>query len=306
MGTLYVVATPIGNLEDVTLRALRVLREASLIAAEDTRTTRKLLSRYDVHTPVTSFHDANAARKLPALLAALRDGAVALVSDAGMPLVSDPGYQLVSAATAAGVPVVAVPGPSAVTTALVVSGLPADRFLFLGFLPRRVAERRAALQALAREQHTLVAFEAPHRLRQTLHDLLAALGDRRIAACRELTELHEEVFRGSVQEALAHFTEPRGEFTLVVEGAHRRRPRRIPRRRPHGAPPPARRGSPRQGRRRHRGRRHGPPPPASLPPLAGPPGPAHCAPAPRRLGCLVPQPTLGAPPRGAGVAHGRR
>ena len=219
MGALYVVATPIGNLEDVTLRALRVLREASLIAAEDTRTTRKLLTRYDIHTPVTSFHDANAARKLPALLAALRDGAVALVSDAGMPLVSDPGYQLVSAATAAGVPVVAVPGPSAVTAALVVSGLPADRFLFLGFLPRKAGERRSALQALAREQHTLVAFEAPHRLRQTLVDLLAALGDRRIAVCRELTKLHEEVFRGSVQEALAHFTEPRGEFTLVVEGA---------------------------------------------------------------------------------------
>ncbi len=219
MGALYVVATPIGNLEDVTLRALRVLREASLIAAEDTRTTRKLLSRYDVHTPVTSFHDANAARKLPVLLAALRDGAVALVSDAGMPLVSDPGYQLVSAATAAGVPVVAVPGPSAVTAALVVSGLPADRFLFLGFLPRKAGERRSALRALAREQHTLVAFEAPHRLRQTLHDLLTALGDRRIAVCRELTKLHEEVFRGSVQEALAHFTEPRGEFTLVVEGA---------------------------------------------------------------------------------------
>ena len=219
MGALYVVATPIGNLEDVTLRALRVLREASLIAAEDTRTTRKLLSRYDVHTPVTSFHDANAARKLPALLAALRDGAVALVSDAGMPLVSDPGYQLVSAATAAGVPVVAVPGPSAVTAALVVSGLPADRFLFLGFLPRKAGERRSVLRALAREQHTLVAFEAPHRLRQTLNDLLSALGDRRIAVCRELTKLHEEVFRGSVQEALAHFTEPRGEFTLVVEGA---------------------------------------------------------------------------------------
>ena len=219
MGALYVVATPIGNLEDVTLRALRVLREASLIAAEDTRTTRKLLSRYDVHTPVTSFHDANAARKLPALLAALRDGVVALVSDAGMPLVSDPGYQLVSAATAAGVPVVAVPGPSAVTAALVVSGLPADRFLFLGFLPRKAGERRSALRALAREQHTLVAFEAPHRLRQTLNDLLSALGDRRIAVCRELTKLHEEVFRGSVQEALAHFTEPRGEFTLVVEGA---------------------------------------------------------------------------------------
>ena len=219
MGALYVVATPIGNLEDVTLRALRVLREASLIAAEDTRTTRKLLTRYDIHTAVTSFHDANAARKLPALLAALRDGAVALVSDAGMPLVSDPGYQLVSAATAAGVPVVAVPGPSAVTAALVVSGLPADRFLFLGFLPRKAGERRSALQALAREKHTLVAFEAPHRLRQTLHDLLAVLGDRRIAVCRELTKIHEEVFRGSVQEALVHFAEPRGEFTLVVEGA---------------------------------------------------------------------------------------
>ena len=219
MGTLYIVATPIGNLEDVTLRALRVLREARLIAAEDTRTTRKLLAHYDIHTPLSSFHDANAARKLPSMMAALGQGDVALVSDAGMPLVSDPGYQLVAEALAQGIPVVALPGASAVTTALAASGLPASQFLFLGFLPRKQGERRDLLQALTREPRTLVAFEAPHRLRRTLQDILTVLGDRHIAVCRELTKLHEEVFRGPVREAVEHFTEPRGEFTLVIHGA---------------------------------------------------------------------------------------
>jgi 16S rRNA (cytidine1402-2'-O)-methyltransferase len=217
--TLYIVATPIGNLEDVTLRALRVLGQVRLIAAEDTRTTRKLLARYDIHTPVTSFHDRNAGQKLPRLLATLGEGDVALVSEAGMPGISDPGYELVTAAVARQIPVAVLPGPSAVTAALAVSGLPADQFLFLGFLPRRASARRTLLTSLAQERRTLVAFEAPHRLRESLQDVLALLGDRRAALCRELTKLHEEVFRGRVREALAHFTEPRGEFTLVLKGA---------------------------------------------------------------------------------------
>lgn len=196
MGTLYIVATPIGNLEDVTLRALRVLREARLIAAEDTRTTRKLLAHFDIHTPLTSFHDANAVRKLPGVMEALGQGDVALVSEAGMPLVSDPGYQLVTEALAQGIPMVVLPGASAVTTALAVSGLPAGQFLFLGFLPRKQGGRRDLLEALTREPRTMVAFEAPHRLRRALQDILTVLGDRHIAVCRELTKLHEEVFRG--------------------------------------------------------------------------------------------------------------
>ena len=217
MPTLYIVATPIGNLEDITLRGLRVLREVSLIAAEDTRTTRKLLSRYDIHTPLASFYDHNKRQKLPQLLQALEKGEVALVSEAGMPGISDPGYELVTAALNLGFPVVTVPGPSAVTTAVAVSGLPADQFVFLGFLPRRKTARLAALKSLALERRTLVAFEAPHRLEGALRDILAVLGDRRIALCRELTKLHEEVFRGTVSETLAHFTHPRGEFTLVLE-----------------------------------------------------------------------------------------
>ena len=219
MSTLYVVATPIGNLEDVTVRALKVLAEVDLIAAEDTRVTRKLLARYEIHTPLTSYHEHNKVAKLPMLLASLRKQDVALVSDAGMPGVSDPGYELVRAAVETGYPVVPVPGPSAITSAVAVSGLPVDQFIYLGFLPRRRAERRKLLLSLASETRTLVVFETPHRLAAALQDVLEALGDRRIAVCRELTKMHEEVFRGRVSEALAHFEEPRGEFTLVVQGA---------------------------------------------------------------------------------------
>ena len=171
MPTLYVVATPIGNLEDVTLRALRVLREVSLIAAEDTRTTRKLLSHYDIHTPLTSYYDHNKGQKLPHLLQALEQGDVALVSEAGTPGISDPGLELVAAASAAGFPVVSVPGPSAPAAALAVSGIPADRFLFLGFLPRAQGERRALLRSVAAMPFTLVIFEAPHRLQRSLADV---------------------------------------------------------------------------------------------------------------------------------------
>jgi len=219
MPTLYLVATPIGNLEDVTLRALRILRDVPLIAAEDTRTTRKLLAKHGIKARLTSYHEHNKAQKIPYILSALEHGDVALVSEAGMPAVSDPGVDLVAAAVAAGVSVVAVPGPSAVVTALAVSGLPTRQFTYVGFLPRRPAERRRLLSALVGEPRTIVALESPHRLLASLADLLTVLGDRRIAVCRELTKLHEEVFRSRISEALAHFGEPRGEFTLVIEGA---------------------------------------------------------------------------------------
>ncbi len=218
MPTLYVVATPIGNLEDLSERALRVLREVRLIAAEDTRTTRKILARHGIATPLVSFHEHNKASRLPALLDALAESDVALVSDAGTPLVSDPGYELVVEAVRRGYRVSPVPGPSAVTAALAVAGLPADQFVFLGFLPRDKKARTRLLTEVARQPRTIVAFEAPHRLRASLADVVQALGDRRMAVCRELTKLYEEVFRGTPREALEHFTQPRGEFTLVIEG----------------------------------------------------------------------------------------
>ena len=217
MPTLYVVATPIGNLEDMTLRGLRVLKEVSLIAAEDTRTTRKLLSHYDIHTPLASYHDHNIGQSLPRILQALERGDVALVSDAGTPGISDPGLELVSAASAAGFPVVPIPGPSAVATALSVSGIPADRFLFLGFLPRRKGDRLTLLRSVAGLPFTLVLYEAPHRLQRSLADVLEALGDRPMTVLREATKLHEEVFRGTVSEAMERFQQPKGEFTLVVD-----------------------------------------------------------------------------------------
>ena len=219
MPSLYVVATPIGNLEDITLRALRVLGEVGLIAAEDTRVTRKLLSRHGIHTRLTSYREHNRATKLPSLLSALEQMDVALVSDAGTPAISDPGRELVREASLAGIPVVSVPGPSAVTAAVAVSGLPLDRFLYLGFLPRKRSERQRALEQVASERCTLVILEAPHRLQACLEDLRETLGDRLIAVCRELTKLHEEVFRGPVSDALAFFRQPRGEFTLVITGA---------------------------------------------------------------------------------------
>ncbi len=221
MGTLYLVATPIGNLEDITLRALRVLKEVALIAAEDTRTAHLLLAHYGISTPVTSYFEGNWRQKTGRILRQLEEGDVALVSEAGMPGLSDPGYELVRAALERGFPVTAVPGPTALVTALVLSGLPTDRFLYVGFLPRRASERRALLAELAGVRWTLVAFEAPHRLQESLADLEAVLGDRPIAVCRELTKMFEEVWRGTVSGARAHFAdrEPRGEFTLVIGGA---------------------------------------------------------------------------------------
>jgi 16S rRNA (cytidine1402-2'-O)-methyltransferase len=221
LGTLYVVSTPIGNLEDISLRALRVLREARLIAAEDTREARKLLTHYDIHTPLISYHAHNERARVASLLAALAEGDVALVSDAGTPTVSDPGQELIQAAIAAGYPLTAVPGPAAAVTALTLSGLDTARFFYLGFLPRTSKERRRLLEQVAEQPWPLVCYEAPHRVRATLADLLAVLGDRPCAVARELTKLHEEVRREPLSAALAHFTAtaPRGEFTLVVEGA---------------------------------------------------------------------------------------
>jgi 16S rRNA (cytidine1402-2'-O)-methyltransferase len=225
MGTLYLVGTPIGNLEDITLRALRVLRDVSLIAAEDTRRTRGLLTHYDIHTPLATYTDAYAPRegaRRRRVLDALAAGDVALVSDAGMPGLADPGYALVQDALAAGYPVAVVPGASAPVTALVASGLSTTRFLFLGFLPRRTSERRALLAQVAREPGTLIAYETPQRLVETLADVVAALGaTRAVVVARELTKLHEEFWRGTSAEALAHFTDvaPRGEITLLAAGA---------------------------------------------------------------------------------------
>ena len=225
MGTLYIVGTPIGNLEDMSLRALRILGEVDLIAAEDTRKTRKLLTHFKIKTPLTSYHQHNKLTRLDELLGTLQHKDVALVSEAGMPGLSDPGYELIQAAIVQGIPVVPVPGPSALVTALVISGLPTDSFLYLGFLPRRQKERRLLLASVAGERRTLVAFEAPHRLLASLADLKDVLGDRRIAIARELTKMYEEVWRGNLSQALAYFEEnpPRGEFTLVIEGAREER-----------------------------------------------------------------------------------
>ena len=218
MGTLYLVATPIGNLEDLSPRAVRILRAARLIAAEDTRQTQKLLSHFDIHTRLTSYFEHNKLTKLDSVLATLNEGDVALVSDAGTPAINDPGYELVRAALASGFDVRPVPGPSAPIAALTVSGLPTDAFLYLGFLPRKSSERHQFLSQVADLPYTLIFFEAPHRLLDSLDDILAVLGDRSIAVARELTKLHEEVFRGKVSAARTYFTEPRGEFVLIVEG----------------------------------------------------------------------------------------
>ncbi len=220
MGILYLVATPIGNLEDITLRALRVLKEASLIAAEDTRHARKLLAHHNLATPITSYFEHNKIKKIDAILAALERGDVAIISDAGTPGLSDPGYELVRAALTAQIRVVPIPGANALTAALVASGLPTDQFVFLGFMPRQKFARRKFLQNVANEPRTLVAYEAPHRVRAALDDIAATLGDRQIGVARELTKMFEEFFRGSVDEARAHFLEhaPRGEFTLVIAG----------------------------------------------------------------------------------------
>ena len=221
MPVLYVIATPIGNLEDISLRALRLLQEVKLIAAEDTRTTRHLLNAHNIKTPLTSYHEHSKRAKLDYLLNYLEKEDLALVSEAGMPGLSDPGYELIVAAIERGISVVPIPGPSAVVTALVVSGLPTDQYLYLGFLPRRKGQRQRLLSSVVDEPRTIVAFETPHRLRETLIDVEEILGNRRLSVCRELTKVHEEIFRGRVSQAREHFREPRGEFSLVIEGKTR-------------------------------------------------------------------------------------
>ncbi|MGH3088873.1 MAG: 16S rRNA (cytidine(1402)-2'-O)-methyltransferase [Rubrobacteraceae bacterium] len=213
---LYVVPTPIGNLEDITLRALRYLREADVIACEDTRRTGKLLEHYEIKNSLVSHHEHNEERFAPDLAERARTENVALVSDAGTPLVSDPGYRLVEACVAAGVEVEVLPGPSALTTALAASGLPADTVVFVGFPPRKGKERTELFEKVSREKSTFVLFESPKRLVKTLDNLPE---DSRVAVCRELTKLHEEIFRGSAREAREHFSgEVKGEIVLVVRG----------------------------------------------------------------------------------------
>lgn len=220
MGRLYLVATPIGNLEDMSPRAVRVLRESILIAAEDTRHTGKLLKHFDIHTPLTSYFEHNKLNKLDFILEKLSEGDVALVSDAGTPAINDPGYELVRAALASGFDVQPVPGPSAPIAALTASGLPTDSFLYLGYLPHKSSERHKTVGQVSDLPYTLIFLESPHRLVDSLTDLLAILGERRICIAREMTKMYEEFWRGDVSDAIEYFKakEPRGEFTLVIEG----------------------------------------------------------------------------------------
>ena len=220
-GRLYLVGTPIGNLGDLTDRARETLRDVDVLAAEDTRRTGRLLSHFGIKRRMVSLFEGNERERTAELLARLREGSdVALVTDAGMPTIADPGFRLVRACAEEGIEVRVVPGPSAVTSALVVSGLPVDRFVFEGFLPKRAGERRERLRALARDPRTIVLFESPLRVATLLRDVLAELGDRRMALARELTKLHEEVVRGRVAEVLARLadSEPRGEVVVVLEG----------------------------------------------------------------------------------------
>jgi len=220
-GTLYLVATPIGNLDDMTLRAIHVLESVPLIAAEDTRHTLKLLTHFGLRRPLVSLHARNEQRQLQTILGRLEQHDVALVSDAGTPALSDPGVRLVSAAVAAGHPVVPVPGPSAVLAALISSGLPTNQFTFLGFLPRKPGELERVLRAAGEAKRTFVFFESPHRLLRTLDIMASALGPRSLVVAREITKVHEEFLRGTPATLLEHFakTPPRGELTVVVAGS---------------------------------------------------------------------------------------
>ncbi|MBS1842773.1 MAG: 16S rRNA (cytidine(1402)-2'-O)-methyltransferase [Acidobacteria bacterium] len=218
-GCLYLVGTPIGNLEDITLRALRILKESDQIACEDTRHTQKLLSHYDIQKPLVSYHEHNEMTRAPELVLAMEQGAkIALVSDAGMPLVSDPGYRLVTLSARHQIPVIPIPGPSALLAALSASGLPNEEFLFVGFLPARSGERQRALERLRIEDRTLILYEAPHRVAETISDALAILGDRPACLAREVTKLHEEFRRATLSELAASLEENpvRGEITLLI------------------------------------------------------------------------------------------
>ena len=223
-GTLYLCATPIGNLEDMTFRAVRILKEVDLIAAEDTRNSVKLLNHFDIHTPMTSYHEFNKIDKGQYLVKRLLEGEnIALITDAGLPGISDPGEELVRMCRDAGVPVTAVPGACACVTALVISGRPTRRFCFEAFLPTDKKERRAVLEELKTETRTSIIYEAPHRLVKTLQELLNELGDRKITVCKELTKKHETGFETTLKEAVPYYeqNEPRGEYVLVLEGCSR-------------------------------------------------------------------------------------
>jgi 16S rRNA (cytidine1402-2'-O)-methyltransferase len=224
-GKLFVTATPIGNLEDITLRALRVLKEADIIAAEDTRITRKLLNRYEIKTPLTSLYEHNEKSRIPELVNKIKGGAqVAQVSDAGMPGISDPGYRLIKACLEDGLPVEVIPGPTALVNALVMSGLPTDRFLFIGFLPPKAGGRRKLLEEIKEERGTLVFYESPHRVKKTLDDIAEIIPDRPVVLARELTKMFEETIRGTAAEVLEKIGEKnvKGEIVLVVGGKTRK------------------------------------------------------------------------------------
>lgn len=230
-GTLYIVATPIGNLEDLTYRAHRVLQEVHIIAAEDTRQTQKLCSHYGIGTTLTSYHDFNKEEKTPVLLEKMQEGqSIALVSDAGTPLISDPGYYLLTRAIAEGITVVPLPGPSAILTALTASGLPTDAFRYEGFLPKKSGARSRMLQALAEEPRTIILFETPHRIKATLGEIQEFFGTRQLVIARELTKTYEEIIRGSAEEILSKYKtqNPRGEMTLLIGG--KPKPKRQPKR----------------------------------------------------------------------------
>ena len=230
-GPLYLCATPIGNLEDITLRVLRVLREADLIAAEDTRNSMKLLNHFDIHTPMTSYHEYNRIEKAKELIARLREGMdIALITDAGTPGISDPGEDLVRMCYEAGIQVTSLPGACACITALTMSGLETRRFAFEAFLPVDKRERQAVLEEMARETRTMIVYEAPHRLLKTLEELRAVLGDRLVTVCRELTKKYETAFATTMEKAIEHYKqhEPKGECVLVIQGKSRQAIRQTP------------------------------------------------------------------------------
>ncbi len=223
-GILYICGTPIGNLEDITLRALNILKKVKLIAAEDTRHTKKLLNYYQINTKVTSYYEYNKFKKAPYLVEKLKDGQeIALVSDAGMPGISDPGYVLINLALKNDIKIIPVPGVSALITALVVSGLPTDKFVFEGFLPRKTKERKKYFKSIENEERTIIFYETPHRLKKALKDMLDTWGDRKIIIARELTKKYEEIIRGKLNQVLNEINtkEIKGEITLVVQGGKR-------------------------------------------------------------------------------------
>ena len=218
MSTLYVVATPIGNLSDLTKRAIEILSTVPLVAAEDTRVTRKQLNHLGISPQLESLHEHTTPERLDALVLKLSNGDIALVTDAGTPAISDPGSSLVAAAVEAGHDVIPLPGPSAIVTALSITGWAFDRFLFIGFLPRKKKERIEAITGISNEPGPIVIYESPHRVKATLTDIAQTLPDRQLVICRELTKLYEETFRGTAKQAADHFSEPRGEFVIVIEG----------------------------------------------------------------------------------------